>query len=55
MNHMKNGMGEFYEHDNTVGLRMGQCPNCKVLICKRCGGLKKILIKFTCAQKQRWN
>ena len=37
------GMGEFFERNDTVGLRMGQCPNCKILICKRCGGVEKDL------------
>ena len=36
-------MGEFFERNDTVGLRMGQCPNCKILICKRCGGVEKDL------------
>ena len=49
----KNGMGEFYEHDNTVGLRMGQCPNCKVLICKRCGGIEKDINKVHMCPKAK--
>ena len=29
-------MGEFYEQGDKIGLRLGECPQCNALICKRC-------------------